>query len=481
MVDIRINKFDDVYSSVIPVDDRGVAKELSEYFKFKVPGYQFMPAYKNKVWSGDVYLYNFSTGLLYAGLTHYVDIFAKERGYNVTYEYDNSSTEFSVVEAERFLADQKFTITPRDYQIKCFVDAVRDNRGLFISPTASGKSFIIYMIMRWFLKPTLIIVPTTTLVHQMYSDFEDYGFKSEKYCHKIYSGQDKDTDKPIVITTWQSIYKMPKKWFDKYDVVFGDEAHLFKAKSLTSIMTKLTDCQYRFGFTGTLDGTQTHKLVLEGLFGAVNRVTTTSELMDQGHLAEFKIKIISLSYKDAERKHVTSLSYQDEMDFLVTHESRNNFIKNLAMSLTGNTLLLFQYVDKHGQVLYNMLNDEDKKVFFIHGGVKGEDRDEIRHIVEKEKNSIIVASYGTFSTGVNIKNLHSVIFASPSKSKIRNLQSIGRALRKSDSKDSATLYDISDDLTWKSKTNFTLRHLMERVQIYDDENFEYKFYSVKLK
>ena len=477
---MRISKKDSVYNIVVP-EDRGQGRELADYFTFLVPGHQFMPAFRNKVWDGKVRLYNQQTHELYAGLTHYVDIFAKERGYNVTYEYDNSSTEFSVVEAERFLADQKFTITPRDYQIKCFVDAVRDNRGLFISPTASGKSFIIYMIMRWFLKPTLIIVPTTTLVHQMYSDFEDYGFKSEKYCHKIYSGQDKDTDKPIVITTWQSIYKMPKKWFDKYDVVFGDEAHLFKAKSLTSIMTKLTDCQYRFGFTGTLDGTQTHKLVLEGLFGAVNRVTTTSELMDQGHLAEFKIKIISLSYKDAERKHVTSLSYQDEMDFLVTHESRNNFIKNLAMSLTGNTLLLFQYVDKHGQVLYNMLNDEDKKVFFIHGGVKGEDRDEIRHIVEKEKNSIIVASYGTFSTGVNIKNLHSVIFASPSKSKIRNLQSIGRALRKSDSKDSATLYDISDDLTWKSKTNFTLRHLMERVQIYDDENFEYKFYSVKLK
>ena len=286
----------------------------------------------------------------------------------------------------------------------------------------------------------------------------------------------------MVITTWQSIYKLRKDWFKKFDVVIGDEAHLFKAKSLTSILEKMEDTEYRFGFTGTLDGTQTHKLVLEGLFGPAQKVISTKELMDSGTLADFKIKILALKYHDEIRKIVSKMDYQAEMDFLVSHEGRNKFIKNLALSLQGNTLLLFQYVDKHGRILEEMIKEEagDRKVFFIHGGVKGEERDDIRGIVEKENNAIIVASYGTFSTGVNIKNLHSIIFASPSKSKIRNLQSIGRGLRKSDTKDSATLYDIADDLSWKSTSNFTLKHLMERVKIYDEEKFDYKLYSIGL-
>jgi superfamily II DNA or RNA helicase len=478
---LRISKINEVYNKVA-TDDRGIAEELSAYFTFKVPGYQFMPAYRNKFWDGQIRLYNTSTQMLYSGLNNYVVMFAKERGYEVEFEYDSSAENYSVAEAKKFIEEEKFTMTPRDYQLEAYVDAIRYKRGLFISPTASGKSFIIYMVMRKLLRQTLIIVPTTTLVHQMYSDFEEYGFNSEKYCHKIFSGKDKNTDKPVVITTWQSIYKLRKDWFKKFDVVIGDEAHLFKAKSLTSILEKMEDTEYRFGFTGTLDGTQTHKLVLEGLFGPAQKVISTKELMDSGTLADFKIKILALKYHDEIRKIVSKMDYQAEMDFLVSHEGRNKFIKNLALSLNGNTLLLFQYVEKHGKILEEMIKKEagDRKVFFIHGGVKGEERDDIRGIVEKENNAIIVASYGTFSTGVNIKNLHSIIFASPSKSKIRNLQSIGRGLRKSDTKDSAVLYDIADDLSWKSTSNFTLKHLMERVKIYDEEKFDYKLYSIGL-
>ena len=478
---LYIEKVNEVYNKV-KTDDRGIAEELSAYFTFKVPGYQFMPAYRNKFWDGQIRLYNTSTQMLYSGLNNYVIMFAKERGYEVEFEYDNSADNYSVAEAKKFVEEEKFTMTPRDYQLEAYVDAIRYKRGLFISPTASGKSFIIYMIMRKLLRQTLIVVPTTTLVHQMYSDFQEYGFNSDKYCHKIFSGKDKETDKPVVITTWQSIYKLRKDWFKKFDVVIGDEAHLFKAKSLTSILEKMEDTEYRFGFTGTLDGTQTHKLVLEGLFGPAQKVITTKELMDSGTLADFKIKILALKYHDEIRKIVSKMDYQAEMDFIVSHEGRNKFIKNLALSLEGNTLLLFQYVEKHGRILEEMIKEEagDRKVFFIHGGVKGEERDDIRGIVEKENNAIIVASYGTFSTGVNIKNLHSIIFASPSKSKIRNLQSIGRGLRKSDTKDSATLYDIADDLSWKSTSNFTLKHLMERVKIYDEEKFDYKLYSIGL-
>lgn len=478
---VEIEKYDEVYIKIKA--DPGVMMELSDYFTFNVPGAKFMPAYKSKFWDGKVRLLNVMTGLIYAGLLPYVEEFCRSREYIIEHLSDFSSEEFSVKEANDFIAKLKPTMQPRDYQIEAFVHAVRERRGLLLSPTASGKSFIIYLLVRYYAKRTLIIVPTTSLVSQLSSDFRDYGFDSESFVHRVFAGQDKGSRKPITITTWQSIYKLPKEYFDSFDLVIGDEAHLFKAKSLTSILTKLSQTRYRFGFTGTLDGTQTHKLVLEGLFGPIRKVTTTARLIEEKHLAEFKIKAIVLSYSDEVRKMVSSMKYQDEIDYIVRLPERNNFIKNLALSLEGNTLLLFQFVDKHGKVLKEMIEKEagDRKVFFVSGSVDGEEREEIRRIVENEHNAIIVASFGTFSTGVNIKNLHGIIFGSPSKSRIRNLQSIGRGLRKSDTKESAVLYDIADDLTWKNKKNFTILHFMERIKIYAEEKFPYKLYNVKLK
>lgn len=482
MDSVEISRHDEVYIKVRC--EPGIAQELSDYFTFFVPGYKFMPAYKNKFWDGKIRLFNPLTCLIYTGLMPYVEKFCKERNYLVDYIDDFSCEEFSLKEAKEFVSKIKTTMQPRDYQLDAFVYAVRNRRALLLSPTASGKSFIIYLLTRYYASRTLIIVPTTSLVSQLASDFADYGFDSSKYVHRIYSGQDKQTDKPITISTWQSIYKLPKEYFEQFDVVIGDEAHLFKASSLTSIISKLHRCRYKFGFTGTLDGTQTHKLVLEGLFGIVKKVISTSELIEQKYLADFSIKAIVLKYPDEIKKMLKDASYQDEIDFIVRNDARNRFIKNLALSLdNGNTLLLFQYVEKHGKVLYDMIKNDagERKIFFVSGEVDGEEREQIRKIVETEQNAIIVASYGTFSTGVNIRNLHNVIFSSPSKSRIRNLQSIGRGLRKSETKTSSILYDIADDLSWKSKKNHTLLHFIERINIYNEEKFEYKIYSVGLK
>lgn len=462
-----------------------VAQELSDYFTFTVPGARFLPQVKRRVWDGKIRLFSFATRTLYAGLKLHVELFARERNYEVDYleKDDFLDNDFSLIDAKEFIQSLNLTLEPRDYQIEAFAHAVRNKRCVLLSPTASGKSLIIYILSRYFYKKrTLIIVPTTSLVHQMASDFESYsGIDSNKFCHRILSGAEKDTNLPFVISTWQSIYKMPKSWFAQFDTVIGDEAHLFKAKSLTSIMTKLLDCPNRFGFTGTLDGTHTHKLVLEGLFGPVKRVTSTSDLMEQNHLAELKIKAIVLAHPDIERQRMKSADYHSEMDYIVCNPDRNKFIINLALSLKGNTLLLFQFVEKHGKVLYDTLKQTGRDVYFVSGEVDGEIREDIRKAVESSDNSIIVASYGTFSTGVNIKNLHNVIFASPSKSRIRNLQSIGRGLRKSSTKTTATLYDVADDLSWKSKKNHTILHFAERIKIYNEEKFNYKIYNVRLK
>jgi superfamily II DNA or RNA helicase len=476
---IRVLYHDEVYNKIIC--DPGLAMEISDHFTFEVPGAKFMPIVRNKIWDGKIRLFNPLTCMLYCGLNHHLEQFCNSRKYELEFDGPFADTEFSLIEAKQFIEKLQPKHQPRDYQIDAFVHAVRKRRAVLLSPTGSGKSFIIYLLACWYRSKTLVIVPTTSLVHQMASDFEDYGLP-KGMTHKIMSGEEKDTNKPFVISTWQSIYKMPKKWFDQFDVVIGDEAHLFKAKSLTSIMDKLTDCKYRFGFTGTLDGTQTHKLVLEGLFGAIRKITTTAALIEQKHLADFNIKAIVLKYPDDIKKIMAGADYQAEIDFIVRNDARNKFIKNLALSLNGNTLLLFQFVEKHGKILYDLISKEaiERNVFFISGAIDGEKREEIRRIIETEANAIVVASYGTSSTGINIRNLHNVVFASPSKSRVRNLQSIGRGLRTSDSKSEAVLYDIADDLTWKSKKNHTILHFVERIKIYSEERFPYKIYTVGL-
>lgn len=479
---ITLSKVNEVYAKIHC--ERGEAMELSEYFTFYVPGYKFMPAFRNKIWDGKIRLFNTQNHNIYYGLMPYIEKFCHERGYTI--EYDASvdlADEFSENEADEFIAKLKLPHEVRDYQKKAFVYAIRNRRGLLVSPTASGKSLIIYLITRYLKGKTLIIVPTISLVSQMFKDFKDYGLDSETYMHKITAGADKVSNKPIIVSTWQSIYKMPKEWFAQFDLVIGDEAHLFKAQSLTKIMTNLTECGYRFGLTGTLDGTQTHRLVLEGLFGRVKNVTTTKELIDTKKLADFKIKALVLKHDDVSCEANKKAKYQDEIDYLVSSEIRNKFITNLTISLKGNTLVLFQFVHKHGDVLHRMIADkaQNRKVFYVHGTVEAEERESVREITEKESNAIIIASYGTFSTGINIRNLHNIVFASPSKSKIRTLQSIGRVLRLGENKENATLFDIADDLTYKSRKNFTLDHFVERMKIYNEEKFEYKIYSINLK
>lgn len=479
---ITVSKVNEVFLQI--ECDAGTAHEIQDYFTFLVPGHQFMPSFRNKMWDGKIRLYNVWTKNLYLGLKDYLEQFAESREYEIIYDSSvEAAEEFSLIEAKEFADTLGLPFLPRDYQFKAFTHAVRNRRCLLLSPTASGKSLIIYLLVRWFGAKTLVIVPTTSLVHQLVSDFRDYGWDADEHCHKVMAGLDKVSDKQVIVSTWQSIYKMRKEYFDEFDVVIGDEAHLFKSKSLTGILEKMDTCKYRYGLTGTLDGTLTHKLVLEGLFGTVKKVTTTKELIDNKQLAEFQIKSLALSYDDATRQLVSKMKYQEEMDFIVRNEKRNRFIRNLTLSLEGNTLLLFQFVEKHGKVLYEDISRkaaDGRQVFFVSGATDSQVREEIRAITEKSDGAIIIASYGTFSTGVNIRNLHNVVFASPSKSRVRNLQSIGRGLRLGDNKTTATLYDITDDLKWKNRRNFTLEHFLERMKIYNEEKFKVKMYKIDI-
>ena len=494
MSDLTISKKDEVYAKV--TCEKHITKELSEYFTFFVPGYQFVPAYRNRIWDGKIRMFNLQTNQIYLGLLPYIEAFCNERSY--TFDYGNPrpdiEDEYSVYHAKKFIGDLNIhargePIEIREHQLDAYIHAMQKRRALLVSPTASGKSLIIYLIFRQLRQyqnlKGLIIVPTTSLVEQLYSDFGDYNDGEMTEVHRIYQGKEKNTDKPLAISTWQSLYKLPKEYFHQFDYIIGDEAHLFKAQSLTTILTSCVNAKYRIGLTGTLDGTKTHKLVLEGLFGTVKKVISTKELIDKQQLSNFEIKCLVLKHTDDECLKAKDKTYQEEIEYLISHEARNKFIKNLAVSLGKNTLILFQMVDKHGRILYDMIkntkNISNRKVFFIYGGTETTDREEIRKIMEIENDAIIVASFGTFSTGINIRNLHNIIFAMPTKSSIRTLQSIGRGLRQSDGKEIATLYDIADDLRYKKHMNYTLKHFLERTKIYNEERFPFKIYKIGLK
>ena len=483
MSDLVISKKNEVYLKV--ECDAHIKYEISDQFTFDVPGAKFMPQFRTKHWDGKIRLFNVQTGEIYVGLLDKLIDFCENHKYKFELEHSkfyglpgDMNDSISLEGVEDYMKSI-CSHEPRDYQIKGVYDALKYNRKLLVSPTASGKSLMIYSIVRYFTEQQrniLLVVPTTSLVEQMYKDFDDYGWSAEEHCHRVYGGNERVSDKQVTISTWQSIYKLDKSFFKNFDVVIGDEAHQFKSKSLISIMSKLLDAKYRFGFTGTLDGTQTHKLVLEGLFGPTYKLIKTDELIKKGYLSKLNIKVLLLKH---EGKKIND--YEEEVQYLISNDKRNKFIKNLVLDLKGNTLVLFNRVSTHGEPLYDLINNnvsENRKVFFIHGGVDTEERELVRKITEEEKNAIIVASYGTFSTGINIRNLHNVVFASPSKSRIRNLQSIGRVLRKGKEKVSATLYDIADDITHNGKRNYTLNHLVERIKIYNEENFDYEIISI---
>ena len=488
MRNLILTKKNDVH---LVVDaDEDVRRDLGSHFTFEVPGAKFMPSVRNRRWDGKIRLFSYTNGQIYTGLYPYLVNWCKENDVEIVDRTDIKDASVDEKLVDSFISKLKIPFEVRDYQKSAFIYSMVKSRCLLLSPTASGKSLIIYLMVRFNLlrlkeeenNKILIVVPTTSLVEQLYKDFKDYGYDSLKNVHRIYQGHEKESNKRVYISTWQSIYKQDKRWFEQFGMVVGDEAHLFKAVSLTKIMSRLEKCKYRIGLTGTLDDSKTHKLVLEGLFGAVNKIVSTTELQEKQHLAQLKIHCLVLKHDKMSIDFLRGKNYQEEMDFLVSNTKRNKYIRNLCLSLKGNSLCLFQYVEKHGAILKELIeeNNEDNQVFYVHGGVATEERERIRSITESSDNAIIIASYGTFSTGINIRNLHNIIFSSPSKSRIRNLQSIGRGLRLKDNKSTAHLYDISDDLSYQEEQNYTLSHFTERINIYNEEGFDYDIHNVEL-
>lgn len=487
---LNLYQFNETYLQ-FDSDDRGILEDLSEYFTFEVEGAKFMPAYKNKYWDGKIRLCNLRNQTLYKGLLLYIIKFCKDRNIHLNIDselkYEKDSFSF-----DEFIDTLNLSITPYDFQIEAFKESVKRKRLTILSPTSSGKSFSIYLLIRYALynykdsdKKILITVPTIDLTSQLLDEFVDYdkSFNIRDHVHIVKGGEEKSTDKKTIISTWQSVYKESRDFYDQFMMIIADEAHQCKAESIKGIFEKSISTKYRFGFTGTLDGLQYNKLIIEGLCGPVYKTVSTKELMDREIVSELKIKCMKLNYDKDICKTVSKLSFQEEQKLIESLPQRNQFIKKIANNIDDdkNVLILALKIE-HIKTLETIIkNDTKKDVYVVYGGTEAEQRENIRKLAGKKNGIIIIATYGVYSTGINIKNLQYIINAVGAKSTIRVLQSIGRGLRKDGKDNKITVIDIVDDFTYNKKQNYALKHFLERIGIYIKERFSYKIYNINIE
>lgn len=477
-------------------DSVGDLLHISENFTFDVPGARFQPRYKAKVWDGKIRLFNTKNGLLPLGLKDELLEFLQEYEYEYLDETTISESEYTVEEVTNFLnacrvSDGKGEeIFPEKHQIDAIVHSILEKRVLILSPTSSGKSLIIYLIQKFLDRNVCILVPSVGLVDQLSVNFDEYSqfdsdFDAEEEIHKIYSGKEKIVDKRIVISTWQSLQRLEPdtEFYDRFECLIVDEVHTAKANVLGGIIEKFTNAQYKLGFTGTLDDSELTNMKLKGLFGPVKQFVTAKDLMDAGVITPVDIRMIFLQYFPLEVRDLMlskSTSYDTEMSYVLSNPRRNKFIAKLATSRPGNTLILFNLLDHVDEIKRLILEDfPDRKIFVVTGNVKGKERETIRKAIEKEDDCVVLATYGVFSTGISINKLHNFIFAHPTKSKTRVLQSIGRLLRKHITKDVATIFDIVDDFSITTKKgsvrkNYILEHALERSKYYIKERYPFQ-------
>lgn len=436
---------------------------------------------------------------IYCGLIDRLIEFCNERGYHCHFNGDVLLNDTGLVtskEVETILRDDMCLpkeYDTRQYQLDGITTALNKRRCVLLASTGSGKSLIQYALIRFYEKmlpedkKLLIIVPTTSLVYQMFTDFGDYSkqdesWDAEEQCHIIMAGKEKDTDKRIIISTWQSLVNLPKKYFHQFGFINADECHLAQAKSIKKIVESATNCKYRYGTTGTMKDAKTHYLTIEGLLGPQITVAKTKELIEQNYLSNMRINMVSIQYPEKTRKNLFKTKYQEEIEFIESHDKRTETISKMGDYLSSNTLFLFSR-KHHGKAMFESLKKREKpdEIYYVDGSVSAEKREAIRAACEQPNKTVyVVASYQVFAVGINIKNLHNIVLASSTKSPVRLLQSIGRGLRLHDSKKECVIYDFADDLRYKSWTNYSMQHAKERELIYMKENFDYTKQKVVL-
>ncbi len=519
MTDLEVIKLNESFV-IIKCGSPSIEKELTNLFAIYPENYKWTPAYRMRQWDGKIKFFKKWDNSLPIGLTYKLEKFIKRAGYDITYDYKDIE-DVDELTFHEFVGSLNLTYPPRDYQLEATYDACKFKKMSIESVTSSGKSLIIYMISRWVVNEggrMLIVVPTTSLVEQLYGDFMEYGYNCADNVHKIYSGQSKFFEKPIIISTWQSIYKEPTI-FENFGGLIIDESHGAKAKSLTAISQACINAKYKIGLSGTYpDKKLAEYYSIVGSLGPLKKYTTDKDLEQRGIIAKLSLVKVFLTYPEWFRKKVFDLvhdtkfdddgnpipNYFAELDALIDCCERTEFIAKIVKNLNQNVIILFNRI-KHGKAIKEELQTilNDRIIFYVDKDIPTMEREMIRATTERKNNVVIVASYGTFRQGINIKNLHYIIFATSYKKKIPVLQSIGRGRRIKEGKEWIKVYDLIDALKWeyeddveienddgsisieKMKTqwiNYTLRQFFKRSSYYKEREFRTKsiFYDIEM-
>ena len=373
--------------------------------------------------------------------------------------------EFVEIKEEKNFEEKLNNLKMRNYQFEAFNYALNNEKCLIVSPTGSGKSLIIGNLIEHFKDLRgAIIVPNINLVEQFYNDLISYGVNVENIS-KL-GGKNKLSKSRIYISTWQSADKLE---FKDFDFIICDEVHKFSSENLTKKIRSGINAKYKIGFTGTLPSDKTLKMRLIGTFGKQFKTITTDKMINAGIGSPIEIKCLKQKYPyNAEFNG----NYLDLLKNVVFNNKRNNFICNLVNRIIQDknhgTVLILHTLIEHGKELFEGIKYDNK--FLINGEVSGDERERIRQIADKE-NTVIVANYAILSTGVNMRNIKHIIFASPLKSEISIIQSIGRGIRVFENKNDCKVYDIVDIF---DDCKIFYRGFLQRKKIYSSALFEYK-------
>lgn len=471
--------------------DRDVLYSIQQALSYFAKDYAHMPLYKRGIWDGKVYLFKVSNCLCPSGLLGTL----KELQTRLDFELVVTPGPYSEVIPfdvdfflERITPLSQFEIMT--HQLGSVEEVLTNNRRLVLSPTSSGKSLIQYLCARYVIEKhrqrVLIIVPNKSLVVQMREDFTEYAtddWGGEKDIHAIYAEQEIWTSHDVVVSTYQTAVKLAPEWYAQFGAIFIDEAHGATSKSVTTIIDSTKHMLFHAGFTGTLNGTYMHEMEMKARFGDVTKLVTTRELMDMGIVSKLIIHALHLNHNDEAMKLAAKWKYPDEVDYLITNDSRNVFLANLATTMSDKNVMVLFHRTEHGQALKKLIEERiegtGKTLLYVDGNVSIEARKPMRAFMESSDGCILLASYGTSSVGLSIKNIHFMVLGHPFKDRIRVLQTIGRILRLAPGKLLATVVDVGDYLAGKRKSkNHTYEHFLARLELYQNEGFDYEVITI---
>lgn len=492
---LNLHKLNENYM-LVKTDNENLQRSLYDYFKKPASGAEWRVRKRRKTgkgWDGSIRLMT-PAGRLPMGLYGKLMDFINVGGVTFSQDFAIDKNTHLILDIKEFckeeaiLLKERMDYEPYDYQFKVLINAILHKRSTTLSATSSGKSYMIYLMSKYRRRmgaqKTLIIVPRITLITQITDDFNDFsGDEWENDVHHIYEGQSHDTDKPIVISTWQSLQNEFLEWFEQFDTLIVDEVHGAKATEMVNLINKCGHIEYRFGLTGTLDGSDTHEWQTIAYFGDVYKAILTKEMIERGIATPAEVHVVIFDHPDKETHKARLRAITDPMkraraetEFIENCSFRNAFIASLTNAKTKkgeNTLILFKSVE-HGKHLHSLLSDAR----IIYGAIKGKERKEIKEWMKKAEGAVLLASYGTFAEGEFVPRIHNIIAAGNYRGRIKVLQSIGRGLRLHFSKKVIKIFDFADDVY---DTCTSIKHLKEKLMMYTEPDIDFPYTLKKIK